>query len=214
VRRTDFARRNPARRIHLWELNMQNTHTVILVAGTLLLSACSSTGGGGAGTAPMPVQVSAQSVTGTSGMAGITMVVGSVGQKAIVGASRDAVWAKLPGAYQALGMPLSVKDDAGFRLGNDLLKARRQLNGIQMRLIVDCGSDLNGEKAENYDIKLTIETTVSPGPTPDASEVATTLTGLGRSPNFGNQDVNCSSKGELEKRILRHIRAELGLTEK
>ncbi len=192
---------------------MHTTTRLWVISGTVLVSACGSTGGS-SGSAPMPVQVSAQSVTGTSGMAGITMMVGSVGQKAIVGASRDAVWAKLPGAYQALGMPLSVKDDASFRLGNDLIKARRQLNGVQMRTIVDCGSDLNGEKAELYDIKLTIETTVAPGPTPDAAEVTTTLTGLGRSPNFGNQDVNCSTKGELEKRILRYVRAELGLTEK
>lgn len=194
------------------ELALRTITRGLSVLAALLTTACGSTGG--SRTAPVPVQVSAQSVTGMSGMAGVTMLVGSVGQTAIVGASRDAVWAKLPGAYQSLGMPLSVKDDTGFRLGNDQIKTRRQLNGVQLRSIVDCGSDLNGEKAESYDIKLTIETTVALGPTPGASEVTTTLTALGRSPNFGNQDVNCSSKGELEKRILRYLRAELGLTEK
>jgi hypothetical protein len=194
-------------------LHVRSHSSLLRVGVALTLAACGSTGGG-AGTAPIPVQVTAQSVTGTSGMAGMTMVMGSTGQKAIVGASREAVWAKLPAAYQSLGMPLSIKDDAAFRLGNQQIKARRQLNGVQMRTIVDCGSDLNGEKAENYDIKITIETTVSPGPTPNASEVATTLTALGRSPSLGTQDVNCSTKGELEKRILRYIRSELGLTEK
>lgn len=186
----------------------------VLLAGSIVsVAACSSTGGA-TGTAPVPVTVSAQGATGVSGMAGVTMMVGSTGQKATVAASREAVWAKLPGAYESLGLPLSVKDDAAFRLGNDQIKARRSLNGVQMRSIVDCGSDLNGEKAETYDIRLTIETTVGTTGSADASEVTTTVSALGRSPNFGNNDITCSTKGELEKRILRYVRTQLGLTEK
>ncbi len=178
-----------------------------------LVAACGSTGGA-TGTAPIPVQVAAQNVTGAPIMSGVTMLVGSTGQKAIVGASRDAVWARLPAAYEALGIPLSIKDDAAFRLGNEQVRARRQLNGVQMRTIVDCGSDLSGEKAESYDIKLTIQTTVSPGATPDFAEIVTTVSALGRSASIGTQDVNCATRGELEKRIVRHVRAGLGLTEK
>ncbi|MBC7843626.1 MAG: hypothetical protein H7099_15000 [Gemmatimonadaceae bacterium] len=180
-----------------------------------MLGACASTGGAGsAGTSPVPVTVSAQQ-GGTSGsMAGVTMMVGSAGQTAQVGASRDAVWAKLPGAYESLGLPISIKDDARFRIGNDQIKARRALNGVSMRTIVDCGSDLNGEKAESYDIRLTIETTVAQAASADAAEVTTMVSGLGRSPNFGNNDVSCSTKGELERRILRYVRTQLGLTEK
>lgn len=177
-----------------------------------LLSACGSTGSG-SGTSPLPVTVSARNGGMIGGMAGVTTMVGSAGQTARVSASRGAVWAKLPGAYESLGLPLNFKDDARFRIGNDQIKARRALNGVQMRTILDCGSDLNGEKAETYDIRLTIETTVAQGATADAADVTTMVSGLGRSPNFGNNDITCSTKGELERRILRYVRTQLGLTE-
>lgn len=181
------------------------------IAGTL--AACSQSGNS-AGAAPVPVTVSAQNGGTIGGMSGVTMMVGSTGQTARVGASRDAVWAKLPAAYESLGLPLSFKEDARYRLGNDQIKARRALNGVQMRTILDCGSDLNGEKAETYDIRLTIETSIAQGSRADAAEVTTMVSGLGRSPNFGNNDITCSTKGELERRILRYVRTQLGLTEK
>jgi hypothetical protein len=186
---------------------------MLLCAVPALLSACGSTGSGG-GTSPVPVTVSATQGGTIGGLAGVRTMVGSAGQTARVGASREAVWAKLPGAYESLGLPLNFKDDTRFRIGNDQIKARRALNGVQMRTILDCGSDLNGEKAETYDIRLTIETTVAPGSSADTAEVTTMVTGLGRSPNFGNNDISCSTKGELERRILRYVRTQLGLTEK
>lgn len=190
---------------------MHLTSRLATCCGIAFLTACASTGGG-SGTAPLPVTASAQSGSGNAGMTGMTMMMGSSGQKAVVAATRDAIWAKLPGAYEMLGLPLSFKDDTRFRLGNDLIKARRQLNGVQMRSIIDCGSDLNGEKAESYDIKLTIETSLyAVGQT---TEVTTVVSGLGRSPNLGTSDVSCSTKGEIEKRILRHLRTQLGLAEK
>ncbi len=187
--------------------------SAIGVASVCLLAACGSTGGG-TGTAPLPVTVSGQGTAGTPGMSSMTMMVGSTGQKTTLAASREAVWSQLPGAYESLGLPLSVKDDAHFRLGNDQIKARRQINGLQMRSIVDCGSDLNGEKAESYEIKLTIETVVEAGASPNSSDVTTTVSALGRSPNFGNNDISCSTKGELERRILRYVRTQLLLTGK
>lgn len=192
---------------------MNTSARLNLVACTLAVTACGSTGGA-TGTSPVPVTVSAQGATLASGMAGMTMMIGGTGSKATIGASRALVWARLPAAYESLGLPLSVKDDAAFRLGNDQIKARRAINGVQMRSIVDCGSDLNGEKAETYDIKLTIETTVATTKSPDSSEVTTTVSALGRSPNFSNNDVTCSTKGELEKRILRNVRLQLALSEK
>lgn len=181
-----------------------------LIAIATALTGCAS---GGGGTAPVPMTVSAQNGAGLNGgMSGVTMLVGSIGQKATVAASRDAVWAKLPAAYESLGLPLSFKEDAAFRLGNDQIKARRALNGVQLRAIVDCGSDLNGEKAETYDIKLTIETGVAA--VGDAAELTTMVTGLGRSPMSGGNDVSCSTKGEIERRILRYVRVQLGLGDK
>jgi hypothetical protein len=175
----------------------------------LLTSACASPGSTAGGAAPTPVTVFTPNSGTASGATGMQIVAGATGQSASIGASREAVWARLPAAYESLGLPVSVKDDARFRIGNDQLKVRRAINGVQMRSIVDCGSDLNGEKADTYDIKLTIETTVAPGAAADASEITTTVSGLGRSPSFGNSEVNCSTKGELERRILRYLQVNV-----
>lgn len=177
------------------------------------LAACNQAGSS-AGVAPVPVTVSASNGGSVGIIPRMTIMLGGAGQTARIGASRDAVWATLPGAFESLGLPLSFKDDARYRLGNGQIKVRRALKGLQLRTLVDCGSDLNGEKAESYDIRLTIETTVAQGPTADAADVTTTVSALGRSPNFGNNDVPCSTKGELEKRILHYVRTQLGLSEK
>jgi hypothetical protein len=176
-------------------------------------SSCSQAGSS-AGSAPAPVTMSAQHGGTIGGTSGMTMAAGSTGQTVHVEASRDAVWAKLPAAYESLGLPLAFQDAARSRLGNDQIKARRALNGVQMRSILDCGSDLNGEKAETYDIRLTIETTVVQGETADVADVTTIVSGLGRSPSFGGSEISCSTKGELERRILRFVRAQLGLPAK
>ena len=52
---------------------------------------------------------------------------------------------------EAPGLPLGVSEDARFRFGNDQINARRALNGVPMRAILDCGSALNGEKAAKSD---------------------------------------------------------------
>jgi hypothetical protein len=180
----------------------------------VLLSACASSGSISGGAAPTPVTVFTPNSGTASGTTGMQIVAGATGQSASVSASRDAVWARLPAAYESLGIPVSVKDDARFRIGNDQFKARRAINGVQMRTILDCGSDLNGEKAETYDIRLSIETTVAPGATAETSEITTTVSGLGRSPSFGNSEVTCGTKGELERRILRYVRVQFGLPAK
>lgn len=176
------------------------------------LTACGATGGAGAPATPMSVAgIGSNTVSGVSNM---QVLVGGSEQRAVVRASREAVWAKLPAAYEWLGVPLTDRDDTAFRLGNTQLRVRRALNGLPLRSLVDCGSDLNGEKAETYDIRLTLETTVTSTGAPDVAELTTSVTAVGRSPNFNNGEINCSTKGELERRILRHVRTQLGVLEK
>ena len=193
-------------------MSSQIVRIALVCLTAVVVGACSQPGSNAVG-APAPVTMSAQHGATIGGTSGMTMAAGSSGQTVHVGASRDAVWAKLPAAYESLGLPLGFREDARYRLGNDQIKARRALNGVQMRSILDCGSDLNGEKAETYDIKLTIETSIAQASTADAADVTTIVSGLARSPNFGGNDISCSTKGELERRILRFVRAQLGLSE-
>ena len=180
----------------------------------IVLHGCAS--GGAVTTGGAPVTVATQSVGGGAGggLANTTIVSSNVGQSTRIAAPLEVVWARMPAVYEALGLPLSMKDDAARRLGNSQIKVRRALNGIQMRSIVDCGSDLNGEKAESYEIRLTIESVVAAGDDASSATVTTMVSGVGRSPQYNNSDVNCSTKGELERRIARGLRTQLGLPEK
>jgi hypothetical protein len=178
------------------------------------LGACSSTGGGGTTSAPVPVSVVTQGTTGAAMGGGLGIVNTSQGQTVTLAASRDAVWARVVAAYDALGLPIAYKDDAKYLIGNDQIKARRAIRGIQLRDAVDCGSDLNGDKAETYEIRLTISSTVAAA-ADGTAELTTTVSSVGRSPNFGgNSDVNCPTKGAFERAIAKYVRKELGLGDK
>ncbi|MCC7053879.1 MAG: hypothetical protein IT355_11515 [Gemmatimonadaceae bacterium] len=175
----------------------------------LLSAGCSSTGATPAGSTPAPVPVSVQSGGGNTGMPGMTLVVGGNAQTIALPATRDAIWPHLAAAYASLGIPLTYKDEASFRLGNESLKARRSLNGLQLRTALDCGSDLTGEKAETYEIRLTVESTIAAAGS--GAELTTNVSGVGRATSTSGSDVTCSTRGEIERRIQRYVRTQLGL---
>jgi hypothetical protein len=181
---------------------------VVTLAG---LGACSSTGGGGTTSAPVPVSVVTQSTTGASMGGGLSIVNTTQGQTVAIAGSREAVWTRVVAAYDALGLPIAYKDDAKYVVGNDQIKARRAIRAVQMRDAVDCGSDLNGDKAETYEIRLSISSTVAAA-ADGTAELTTTVSGVGRSPSFGgNSDVNCPTKGAFERAIAKYVKRELGL---
>jgi hypothetical protein len=177
------------------------------------LIACSSTGGGGTTTAAVPVSVVAQGTTGGSAMPGMRIVDVNTGQKTTFAATRDAVWARVIAAYDTLGLPISFKDDARYSIGNDQIKARRAIRKVQLRDAVDCGSDLNGEKAETYEIRLSIQTAVAAMPD-GSSELTTTVSSVGKSPTFSNSEINCPTKGAFEREIVKFVRKGLGLADR
>lgn len=186
---------------------MRSRFTLLMVPA--LIAGCSSGGAPAAGSAPAPVPVSAASGGGNAGLQGVTLVVGGTAQTVTLAAPRDAVWAQLAAAYADLGIPLTYKDDAGFKLGNEQFKARRAIKGLQLRTALDCGSDLSGEKAETYELRITIESSVAA--TGGGSELTTNVSALGRAASTSGADVTCATRGEIERRIQRYVKTQLGL---
>lgn len=173
------------------------------------LAGCSSGGTPASGAAPAPVPVSAASGGGNSGLQGVTLVVGGNAQTVALAAPRETVWPQVAAAYADLGIPLTYKDDAGFKLGNEQFKARRAIKGLQLRTALDCGSDLAGEKAETYEVRLTVESSLAA--TAGGSELTTTVSAIARATSTSGADVTCSTRGEIERRIQRYVRTQLGL---
>ena len=189
---------------------MRSTPVRIVVAA-LSCAACSSTGTTPAGTTPAPVSVYAQSGGANAGLQGVTLVTGGTAQTTTLTATREAIWPHLVGAYASLGIPLTQQDEATFKLGNTQLKARRALNNLQLRTALECGSDLAGEKAESYELRITIESSLATAGSGTGTELTTSVSAVGRSASVSGSDVSCSTKGEFERRIQRYVRAQLGL---
>lgn len=180
-------------------------------AALVALTACSSTGTATPGSAPV-AQTAQINVAGTGTSSALGQVVSSnLGQSSAVEAAPDAVFAALVDAYQQLGIPMSMKDDARRRAGNIGLKARRQVGKIPMRFAVDCGEDISGPKADSYEVTLSIESSVVAGDAAGTSTLGTVVSGSGRPVSVSGSDVNCSSKGEIERSIQKAVRAKLGL---
>ena len=153
---------------------MRSTPVRIVVAA-LSCAACSSTGTTPAGTTPAPVSVYAQSGGANAGLQGVTLVTGGTAQTTTLTATREAIWPHLVGAYASLGIPLTQQDEATFKLGNTQLKARRALNNLQLRTALDCGSDLAGEKAESYELRITIESSLATAGSGTGTELTTSV---------------------------------------
>jgi hypothetical protein len=191
---------------------MRVVRSSLLVPAVLAaVVACSSTPAATPGAAPV-TQTAQVNISGTGTTSALgQMVSGNLGQSSAVEAAPDAVYAALVDAYQQLGLPLSFKDDARRRAGNIGLKARRQVGKIAMRYAVDCGEDIAGPKADSYEVTLSIESSVVAGETAGTSTLGTVVSGSGRPVTTSGADVNCSSKGEIERSLQKAVRAKLGL---
>ena len=177
---------------------------------TLALTACAS-GGASTTTGAAPVQQTVQvnaAGTGTSTALG-SVVTSSGGQSAVVTGSPDAAYAALVAAYNEIGLPLSFKDDAARRAGNIGWKGRRAVGKIALRFAVDCGEDLSGPKADTYEVTLSVESRVTAGEAAGTSLVSTTVSGAGRPVTTSGVDVNCATKGEIERALHKSVATKL-----
>jgi hypothetical protein len=183
---------------------------LVLLPGVLLLAACSS----GAKSEPeLGPRSSVATATVVAGAGGGSMGMNMVNEAAAVGTAIngtvDATWSALQSVYISLEIPLTFREDAQKRLGNQAHKARRRIGSVPMIRAVDCGGESGMPNAETYDVTLEISSLVTP--TPDGkARLQTLVQGSARRPSSGGTgDVRCTSLGGLEKKIAEMVSAIL-----
>lgn len=119
------------------------------------------------------------------------------------------VWAVMPAVYQRLGVPVSDTVPSLMELGNPGYRARR-VEGRRMGSYVDCGTTHSGTLANLYEITLAVVSRVARAPE-GGTVLTTTLDAWGRQTATSGNPVHCSSKGELEARIVALVGEMLGL---
>jgi hypothetical protein len=122
-------------------------------------------------------------------------------------ASLEEVWNVLPSAYADVGIKVEMVNPTERRLGNQAFRARRRIGQMPMIRILSCGGTVGAPNAETFDITMYVVSQVSPGQA-GTTNLATVIQATGKSPNFGGNDVSCSSLGALERRIEELVRSK------
>jgi hypothetical protein len=173
----------------------------LVVLSLALLSGCASSSGGTAKPASETMRV--------SGAGSLRMAAMDQTTDAKIGFPVGKVWHALPAAYEQLGIPITQADDATHTIANGGLKIRRELGKTSLSRYIDCGTTQIGENADSYDVYLTITTHVDEEPTSGLSILRTTFEAMARPIAFSRDYARCSSKGELEKRIVAAVNSQL-----
>jgi hypothetical protein len=181
-----------------------------LALGCVTAVACAS--GGGAGTEPtVTPTVRTERVVTSSGGGGVAVTTANLDNniRLLSTGTPAQVWSVLPAVYEELGIPLTVKNDAQRVIGNEGWRTRRQIGRVPMQRYLDCGRSGTIENAENYQVNISIITTVTANPS-GGSVVGTILTATGRNPvTSSTQEVRCVSQGDLEIRIRDMVQAKV-----
>lgn len=179
----------------------------LLLAGSVVLTACAGTGGPVSGAAP---QTTAISVGGdaTSG-AGSTVLVTSNretrGSDHKVEAMIDEVWQVLPAVYGELGIPVATVNSATRSMGNSQLVISRKLAGNRASLYLNCGAGIAGQPvADQYRVDASLMTFLHPE-TDGTTRVETRLTGTATNRAISGAPINCGTTGRLEDRIAQMV---------
>lgn len=123
-------------------------------------------------------------------------------------ATTAEVWAVLPSAYEALGIPVTDSSPGRRTLGNAGFRTRN-LDGRRVSQYVDCGRSNSGALANIYDVTFTISTSVAEAPEGGAI-VSTTLDAWAKPRMTNGNPVHCSSKTTLEQRLVELVAERVG----
>lgn len=169
--------------------------------GALLgvLAACAS-----AGTIPPPSAQTSNVVLIDDGPTTTVHSSAPVASTASTALQPDSVMALLSAAYQASGIPVTLVDPAGGRIGNPRLMVRGRLAGATMSRWISCGQTMMTNHADRDQITMSVVSTVRRSST-GGSTVETLLTATARDRSSGNVGdfQNCSTTGEMETRLHR-----------
>jgi hypothetical protein len=128
-----------------------------------------------------------------------------------VAASPETVMRALLGAYEGLGLTVTLIDPAKRRLGNPGFTIRRALQGVPLHEYLSCGETVTGLRADDDRITMSVISTVRPTPA-GGTALETLLEATATDVAAGNSgdQLHCSSSGKLETRIHTVAKQRLG----
>ena len=173
----------------------------LAVLSLIALSACASSGG----SSSRPDETVRINGAGSSNLKLTSNTYGHVSK---ISAPISKVWLAMPGAFEALSIPISNVDTVGHVIANDGLKIRRQLGTTPLSRFIDCGNTQIGENADSYDVHLTISVklTADEGGT---TKLETMFESMAKPVSFSREYSRCSTRGVLEQRLAEAVKAQL-----
>jgi len=180
--------------------------TLLLVGCVLGVTACASSGGGGAELNPGSRITTQTIVAGAGGASmGMNMVNDANAVGSVVNGTVDATWSALQSVYASLEIPLTFRDEAKKSLGNTSFRTRRRVGSVPMIRVVDCGGESGMPNAETYDVTLEVSSLLQ-ADGEGKTRLQTLVQGTGRRPSGGGgSDMRCTSIGGLEKKISEMV---------
>ena len=118
------------------------------------------------------------------------------------------VWTALPLALDSLAIPIAKNDANAHIIGNESFKVRQRLGKTSLSRFLDCGQTQIGPNADSYDVMLTVLAQLQPA-SATSTTISTTVQAMAKSATFNQGYSQCSSKGELETRLLNMLKAQL-----
>lgn len=115
------------------------------------------------------------------------------------------VWAVLPAAYKAIGIPVEYADDRARELGNTRFTTRSMLNQNRLSTYLRCGQSITGPIADTYRIRMNVRTALKPVGT-DSTNVSTLVEAIANSVEGSSGNTQeCTSAGTLENAIVKRL---------
>ncbi len=182
------------------------------IAALLALAAggCASGSGGGSADADRePVPEQSRTMMRIAGYQAIELTNDLGLGVRTVEVAAETVWGVVGGVYAQLEIPVEQADPRAMQIGNTGYTARR-IERDRMNAFVDCGSDLAGPLANQYDITLAVATKLT-SMSPDSTRITTMVDARGRPRAVSGNPITCTSRGELEERIAQRIAEALGI---
>lgn len=132
-------------------------------------------------------------------------------------ASSDSVFLALLDVYPGLGIPILTLDMRRRLVGNTDFGLRRRLAGQRLAIYFDCGRDMTGEYANQWELTLDVVSSAEPevqaedsGRPAGPGTLLRTRARAQATPNdHGLRSVRCTSTGALELHIARLVAAQL-----
>lgn len=173
------------------------------VLSLAVLSACASSG------RPEPATPVSETIRLNGGAAGsLTLSPSSSAGETSVAFALDKVWSVLPTVLDTLGIPIGLLDPAQHIVGNAGFKLRRQMGGVLLSRYFNCGETQIGPNADSYDMYLVANVHLTPA-SDGTTTIETSMDASARPISFSQAFTRCTTKGELEKRIVDGVKKRL-----